>query len=227
MINLNNKKNPDVYIISDLHLDHTNIIKYCNRPYELTPEDTARMHEDLLSEIDKLPTTCTLINNGDLLNTKEHDLAYVKEIVKRMKGPKGLRKLILILGNHDICKLHGRRLAFYYAAGFDKVYDSPIIVDNKFILSHEPVYIKPGSNLINFYGHTHNENIDEDYFTYDFDNWAMIAKVCRKDGLPEPNLEDYKKWPDKKVSLDNYFNVCWDSCKKILNYKDLADKYEG
>lgn len=222
LLNSNNK----VYITSDLHLDHMNIIKYCNRPYKLTEEDTLKMQENLLSKIDRLPANCTLINNGDLLNTKEHELADVKKIVDRMKGPKRQRTLILVLGNHDICKLDGDRTAFYLAAGFDKVFESPVIVDDKIILSHEPVYLAPNNNLINLYGHTHNENISEDYFTYDFDNWAMIAKVCRKDGLPEPNLEDYKKWPDRKISSKNYFNVCWDSNYKILNYKDLVKSFK-
>ena len=234
MLKFNTENTPNVYIISDLHLTHLKIIKYCNRPYELSEEGVEEMKEDLLSEFDKLPATCTVINNGDLLDTKnDHSLEEVKQYVKRMKGPKGLRKLILVLGNHDHCKLHGSKSKFYYAAGFDAVYDSPIIVDDNILLSHEPVYLKPGSNLINFYGHTHTEDVCKKelmnneglskYFMYDYDNWSMIAKVCRKDNIPEPNLEDYFKWPEKGILPENYVNVCWDATHKILDYKQLVN----
>ena len=235
MINFNLEKTPPVFIVSDLHLTHKNIIKYCDRKYPLTDEATAQMKEDLLSEFDKLPTTCTIINNGDVLDTKDtHTIKEVKAITDRMKGPKGLRKLVLILGNHDNCKYHGDRVQFYLRAGFDAVYASPIIVDDRFILSHEPVYLNPGNNLINLYGHTHNEDICSkshignagysDYFMYDYDNWCMIAKVCRKDGLPEPPLSDYLKYPWKGVLPQNYKNVCWDANYKILDYKALVNE---
>jgi len=219
------KISDNTFIISDLHLSHKNIIRYCNRPYEQSPEGVAKMKEDLLSEFDKLPTTCTVWNLGDLFDTKPHSLAEAKEVVKRMKGPKGLRKLYLVLGNHDVCRLSSSRIKFYYEAGFDKVYDSPIIVNDKFILSHEPVYIAPGSNFINIYGHTHDIPIDTGYFTKDFDNWAMIARVCRKDGLPEPKIEDYIKWPEKVVNLNNYFNVCWDYTHKILDFNQVIKAF--
>lgn len=219
------KISDNTFIISDLHLTHKNIIKYCNRQYDLSPEGVAKMKEDLLSEFDKLPTTCAVWNLGDLFDTKPHSLAEAKEVVKRMKGPKGLRKLYLVLGNHDVCRLSNSRIKFYYEAGFDKVYDSPIIVNEKFILSHEPVYIAPGSNFINIYGHTHDIPIDTGYFTKDFDNWAMIARVCRKDGLPEPKIEDYIKWPEKVVNLNNYFNVCWDYTHKILDFNQVIKTF--
>ena len=42
-----------IYITSDLHLEHRNIIKYCNRPYEFSWEDVARMNEDILKQFSK------------------------------------------------------------------------------------------------------------------------------------------------------------------------------
>jgi calcineurin-like phosphoesterase family protein len=192
----------------------------------MTPEGIAQMKEDLLSQFDKLPEECVVWNLGDLYDTRpDHSLDEVRRDVKRMKGPAGKRKLYLVLGNHDCCKHKRSRINFYYAAGFDKVYDSPIIVNDKFIFSHEPVYIKPGSDFINVYGHTHDIPIDTSYFTKDFDNWAMIARVCRKDGLPEPKIEDFIKWPEKVVEMDNYYNVCWDYRHEILNLNKIISSY--
>lgn len=214
--------NENTYITSDLHLTHKNIIKYCNRPYEMTPEGISKMKEDLLSMYDELPESCHIWNLGDLFDTKPHSLDEAKEVVARMKGKKGLRKLYLIIGNHDICsEPFNSKIEFYYAAGFDRVYDTPILVNNRYILSHEPVYISKGSNLCNIYGHTHDIPITEDYFTKDFDNWAMIAKVCRKDGRPEPNIEDFVKWPNRIVNIKHYYNVCVDNLHKIVKFNDV------
>lgn len=217
----------NTFITSDLHLTHLNIIKYCDRPYDLTPNGVSQMKEDLLSEFDKLPDICEIWNLGDLYDTKDsHSLDEVKADVARMKGPKGTRKLYLILGNHDCCKRGcNSRISFYYAAGFDKVYDTPVIINDNLILSHEPVYIKPESNFVNIYGHTHDIPIDEGYFTKDFDNWAMIAKVCRKDGLKEPDINDFIKWPEKIVDLKNYYNVCWDYRHKILDFNEVVKSF--
>ena len=228
----------NTFLISDLHTDHLNIIKYCDRPYELTPEGVAQMKEDLLSEFDKLPTTCDVWNLGDLFDTKPHTLNEAKELVNRMKGPKKLRKLYLILGNHDICREKGKsRIQFYYDAGFDKVYDSPVIVEDKFILSHEPVYITPDSNFINIYGHTHNEdickleNINKDgfstYFMYDWDNWAMISKCYRKEGKEPPDKEQFLKFPEKRISPENYINACWDFNHKILDFNKIVLEHKN
>lgn len=215
----------DTYIISDLHLTHQNIIKYCNRPYEQSPDGVAKMKEDILSLFDNLPTSCEIWNLGDLFDTKPHTLAEARKVVDRMKGKKRLRKLYLILGNHDCCREPNRsKIQFYYDAGFDKVYDSPILINDKYILSHEPVYISKESNLCNIYGHTHDIPITEDYFTKDFDNWAMIAKVCRKNGQPEPDIEKFVKWPERIVNIKHYMNVCLDNLHEIVKLNDVIGK---
>lgn len=203
----------------------------------MTPEGIDKMKEDLLSMYDKLPADCTVWNLGDLYDTKpDHSLDQVRRDVKRMKGPEGKRKLILILGNHDCCKHKRSRLEFYYAAGFDKVYDSPIIVNDRFIFSHEPVYIKPGSNFINIYGHTHDEDICKseninseglsNYFMYDWDNWSMISKVYRKEGKEPPDKELYLKYPERGISPKNYFNVCWDMHHRMLSLNKIITNFK-
>lgn len=180
------------------------------------------MKEDILSLFDNLPKECEIWNLGDLYDTKPHSLEEVKEDVKRMKGKDGLRKLNLVLGNHDCCKEPFKsRLQFYYEAGFDKVYDSPILINDKYLLSHEPVYLSKESNLYNIYGHVHDVPIEENYFTIDYDNWAMIAKACRKEGKPEPEVEKFLKWPKRIVNIKHYQNVCFDYLHSIINLNTL------
>ena len=235
MIKLSRK----TYIVSDNHFFHTNIIRYCARPYNVSElknkdflnEEILKMNEDMLKEFDALPEECDIYNNGDLFFVGDENrkkflnscLDEMKAMVKRMKGPTGKRKLFLILGNHDNFHLPNEsRIKFYYDLGFDKVYDTPIIIEDNFILSHEPVYISPANNFINLYGHVHDLDIEENYFCYDYDNYAMITRVAKQEGIEPPPIE--LKWPGRKILLSKYLNVCWDKNHKILNLNEIISK---
>lgn len=235
MIKLNRK----TYIVSDNHFFHTNIIRYCARPYNVSDlknkdflnEEILKMNEDIMKEFDALPEECDIYNNGDLFFVGDENkkkflnscLDEMKAMVKRMKGPTGKRKLFLILGNHDNFHLPNEsRIKFYYDLGFDKVYDTPIIIEDNFILSHEPVYISPANNFINLYGHVHDLDIEENYFCYDYDNYAMITRVAKQEGVEPPQIE--LKWPGRKIILSKYLNVCWDKNHKILNLNEIISR---
>ena len=235
MIKLSKK----TYIVSDNHFFHTNIIRYCARPYNVSElknkdflnEEILKMNEDMLKEFDALPEECDIYNNGDLFFVGDENrkkflnscLDEMKAMVKRMKGPTGKRRLFLILGNHDNFHLPNEsRIKFYYDLGFDKVYDTPIIIEDNFILSHEPVYISPANNFINLYGHVHDLDIKEEYFCYDYDNYAMITRVAKQEGIEPPPIE--LKWPGRKIILSKYLNVCWDKNHKILNLNEIISR---
>lgn len=235
MIKLNRK----TYIVSDNHFFHTNIIRYCARPYNISDlknkdflnEEILKMNEDIMKEFDALPEECDIYNNGDLFFVGDENkkkflnscLDEMKAMIKRMKGPAGKRRLFLILGNHDNFHLPNEsRIKFYYDLGFDKVYDTPIIIEDNFILSHEPVYISPANNFINLYGHVHDLDIEENYFCYDYDNYAMITRVAKQEGIEPPPIE--LKWPGRKILLSKYLNVCWDKNHKILNLNEIISR---
>ena len=235
MIKLSRK----TYIVSDNHFFHTNIIRYCARPYNVSElknkdflnEEILKMNEDIMKEFDALPEECDIYNNGDLFFVGDENrkkflnscLDEMKAMVKRMKGPTGKRKLFLILGNHDNFHLPNEsRIKFYYDLGFDKVYDTPIIIEDNFILSHEPVYISPANNFINLYGHVHDLDIKEEYFCYDYDNYAMITRIAKQEGIEPPPIE--LKWPGRKIILSKYLNVCWDKNHKILDLNEIISR---
>ena len=227
------------FIISDNHFFHLSIIKFCNRPYNIEGlhnkdfecDEIAKMNHDMLAEFDKLPEECTIWNNGDLFfagesqkkKLIENHLEEMKSIVNRMKGPTGKRKLILILGNHDnLHRENESRIKFYYELGFDKVFDTPIIIEDNFILSHEPVYISPANNFKNLYGHTHDLDIKDDYFCYDYENYALETRIAQQEGRePEPIQI---KWPERKIDLGKYLNVCWDKNHKILDLNKIISE---
>ena len=228
-------KNKNEYIISDTHFFHSNIIRYCGRPYDYTKrEDIFRMNEDILKLFDSLPDedNVTVWNLGDVFFSKmiaEVGVYELKYYVGRMKGTR--RKLNLVLGNHDktILKTLGIRnkslIQFFTELGFDKVYDHPIIIRDKYILCHEPVYIGKKSPFKVIYGHTHNTCVDELYHCIDLENWAMEARAYRKNGLEPP--EKKIVWPERKIDIRDYYNVCLDHANKILRLDDVISELES
>ena len=189
-----------IFITSDLHLFHQNIIDYVNRPFEFSPAGCSQMNEFILQKFDELPEDCLIWNLGDVLLNRKFPNDKVSYIILRMKQN---RRMNLILGNHD--KQNGKEknqtyIEHYTNLGFDKVFNAPIIFNDKYILSHEPVFIDKGSGYINLHGHTHDRFVKEDFF------------------LSEYN----KKFPKKKVDPENYINVCMDANNfQILKLKDL------
>ena len=106
-------------------------------------------------------------------------------------------------------------ISFYEELGFNKVYDTPIIIENNNILCHEPVYSNGYFKVI--YGHTHDYLVKEDYFTYDYENYA---KEKRKN--PDASLQI--KFPEKIINPDDYINVCYDCNHKFLRLQDIIRK---
>jgi calcineurin-like phosphoesterase family protein len=151
------------YLISDLHLSHANIIKYCNRPFN----DIIEMDNFLLEGIDDLPENSTLINLGDLCMSRYIDVDYMKSVVDYMKRDN--KKLILILGNHDKqIRLKDKEQTleqFYKELGFDKVYNNTLTLpEYNVILSHEPIKVENG--FYNIHGHVHNNGFHEPWYNY-------------------------------------------------------------
>lgn len=130
-----------VWITSDTHFNHANIIKYCDRPFGSVEEMNDALVENwnsVVGENDKV------IHLGDFAFGNRSKVEAVK---KRLKG-----KIDLILGNHDRLKIKD-----YYDMGFHRVYDRPILYDGFYIMSHAPIqWIKDGLPFYNCFGHVHN-----------------------------------------------------------------------
>lgn len=165
------------FIIGDTHFHHMNIIKYCNRPWNsgkdengnliITDDDVSRMNEALINNWNSVVTDSdTVIVDGDfaLGNPKK-----IPSIASRLNGHKWI-----VLGNHDFFYINDKTkyrdcLDFFYKAGFERVYDHPIILDKFLIVSHEPIeWINSNSVYGNIYAHVHDNPMFKDYTSNTF-----------------------------------------------------------
>ena len=85
--------------------------------------------------------------NRPFLTTEEMDNALIVNWNKTVKKT----DKIFILGNHD----KDYSYAWWNSSGFDMVCAYPIIIDEWFILSHEPLYTNTNMPYVNIFGHVH------------------------------------------------------------------------
>jgi calcineurin-like phosphoesterase family protein len=88
---MNKRNGGNVYIWSDLHLGHGNVIRYCNRPFA----DVAEMNTELLHAWKStVKNGDTNINLGDV--SLKLNKEYLAMVIQWLPGYK-----IPIMGNHD------------------------------------------------------------------------------------------------------------------------------
>lgn len=163
----------NLYVTSDLHLNHKNIIKYCDRPFEFSSSGVEEMNNVLIHNLMQLPEGCTLLNLGDwaLLHGSTKNRNLVHSVIENL-----LEKNIsvyTVLGNHDrifqkVENVHG---SFINEEDLDKVYLQKhdeyeaksvwfsglgkILLNEKYYLAHEPFYLREKDKL-QLHGHIHN-----------------------------------------------------------------------
>lgn len=135
------------FFIGDTHFYHKNVIDYESRPFA----DTDEMNRELIklwnSTVGKNDRVFHL---GDFsFGNKEKQLS----VGNQLNGYK-----ILIMGNHD-----GYSIKHYMDCGFSEVYRYPIIIDDFWILSHEPKYINKNMPYANIFAHVHGNPEFTDY----------------------------------------------------------------
>ena len=139
-----------IFFIADTHFGEEAIILYENRPFKNAKE----MDEALIK------------NWNSKVNS--NDIVYIvgdfgakgceSEYLLRLNGIK-----YLIKGNHDI-----ESNDYYRAAGFKEVYDKSIILDNFWLISHEPLYMNINMPYANIFAHIHNSPLFKDFSTCHF-----------------------------------------------------------
>lgn len=143
MINLRHLfRKPRRWFVSDLHIGHTNVISYCNRPFKTKEEMNEAIVKKWNRTVAKKDTVYIL---GDLsLNPK---VAF--EYLPRLNGKK-----ILVAGNHDSCWIghqKSTKMQKKYEAYCEFVYkhhSSVVLKDGTFVtLCHLPYKTEDGNKF--------------------------------------------------------------------------------
>ncbi len=125
-----------IYLISDLHLDHKNIMRYCDRPFS-SVEEMNRTIIDNWNEVVEEDDFVYLV--GDLAFGRRR--SKMRYWLKKLNG-----NVILILGNHDKGYLdsivHADKCVLFYKG-------------KKFLLIHDPKMVNSGDDWV-IHGHEHN-----------------------------------------------------------------------
>ena len=129
-----------IYFIGDTHFWHSAIIEYCNRPFKSAEE----MNSGLIKKWNN-----TVRKNDVVYVVGDFALCGKDKIIEIGKKLNGRKRLIL--GNHD-----GASLKTYQEAGFDFVYNHPILLEGKYIVSHIPEEYN-GDEFVNIFAHVHDD----------------------------------------------------------------------
>ncbi len=132
-----------IYFIADTHFGHKNIIEYENRPFGNVEEMDKVLTKNWNNTVSEADTVFML---GDFsFYGKEKTM----NICKSLNGKK-----ILVMGNHD-----EHTPNWYRECGFEEVSRFPVIYENFWILSHEPMYVNTNMPYANIFGHIHSNPI--------------------------------------------------------------------
>jgi calcineurin-like phosphoesterase family protein len=139
-----------VWLCSDLHFCHRSIIEYSDRPFT----SLTQMNTSLLTLLRKVPEDEILILAGDVAMG---DYVEALEWLKRIQ-----RRVILVVGNHDMNRGDGRYRYKQERNLFEAVvpflfWEEPWM-RRLALVTHYPVTIPPAvhtGSVINYHGHLH------------------------------------------------------------------------
>ncbi len=184
----------NIYFIADLHLFHKNIIQIENRPFNSLYDMHNVIIKNWNKKINKFDKVYIL---GDLTFGNQQDSL---KVIEQLNGRK-----YLIKGNHD-----KKPNNWYRDVGIYNVSESPILLNNYFICSHEPMlYIK--YPFINIHGHVHNS---PNFNT--FTNNSMCVSMDRWNFEPVSFfslIKHHKQFQKYVESLAYTFKVVGGNCE--------------
>ena len=131
-----------IYIISDTHFDD---------------EDCLLMDKDWISPEEQLSIINKLVHKNDTLIILD-DVGNI-DYIDKIKGHK-----VLLMGNHDTGVTKFKKV-------FDEVYEGPLMIGEKILLSHEPI---PNIDwALNIHGHDHSGRFCNDIY-----HLNLAANIC-------------------------------------------------
>lgn len=190
-----------IFVISDLHLGHANIIKMCNRPFRNIEE----MDNKIIENWNKV------VGKNDLVYVVG-DFAFkgknAEHYLDKLNG-----SVILIKGNHDKYIKHSKVKGIYD-------YKEIEVKGVKYVLSHYPMIAWSGQfrNSVHLYGHVHSSGKDWEFpkipnahsVCCEFHNYTPVEINKFK---PKEFKDEIEKlmYSDKRCGNCSFFNKKEDS----------------
>ena len=142
-----------IWFTSDLHFNHLNVNKFCNRPCNKDNLTKDEMNNYIFQQLNVIEDNDTVYHSGDFAMLNKNDTKTLKLLVNQLKG-----NWLFILGNHDIennlrevCKGTKHKILGHYNE--DLKYKG-----YRFVLCHYPMESWRNSYrglTIMVHGHTH------------------------------------------------------------------------
>jgi calcineurin-like phosphoesterase family protein len=185
---------PDIFVTSDHHFGHANILTFENNGQLLRPEfaNVDEMDEHMIEMWNKtVPPRAKVYHLGDFTMHRR----FVAKYAHRLTG-----ELRIVLGNHDDDDMRTYQpyvpvendegvTSLQYRPLFKKVFSSRRLDD--FLFTHIPVHplsLKPGQ--VNVHGHVHN-NVPQGFFGRHYYNVSVeMHKYCP---VPLETIRQYRK----------------------------------
>lgn len=157
------------FFIADTHFNHDRIIPICKRPFSNVDEMNNKLIENWNSVVCDDDTVWILGDYFYFPNPIKSfvPIAICRDITTKLNGIKNL-----IIGNHDT-----QDIEYYKSCGFNFVSPYPIILNNFYILSHEPLQLTETTPYFNVYGHVHN---DEKYKDTETSKCVSVERIDYK-----------------------------------------------
>ena len=136
----------NIWLVSDTHINHANIIKYCDRPFS----DVNVMNEEIVAAWNKaVQDDDIIVHTGDFTIARRPSQLGLKtlELIASLKGRK-----VLVYGNHDSKHFQQHLKSLGWCV-------MPEILGDGFRIIHSPY--KPRTrelyddNLVTIHGHSH------------------------------------------------------------------------
>jgi calcineurin-like phosphoesterase family protein len=149
-----------IWMTSDLHFGHLNIIAYCDRPFY----GLADMNDELLSLLKKVPEDEVLVFIGDMyMGDYQSAVDAIRQIPCRK---------ILVVGNHDFARDGRCRFVMEKSAdGLSSLFDFvvPFLfwagLQGRFVfVSHYPLVVPAtygDQTYVSYHGHLHRTVLDD------------------------------------------------------------------
>ena len=142
----------NVFVTSDSHFNHGNIIKYCDRPFQ----DAQQMNEHMIRVWnDRIKSDDIVYHLGDFyFGAKNHMHMSMDELMSRLNGEKHL-----IVGNHDIERHFDGDAKVPEHSGWESVqtYKELKYGKTRFVLCHYPLetWRNAHKGWFMLHGHSH------------------------------------------------------------------------